>query len=56
MNDTPKNEHAQALGRLNAGKPRRQSPELVAKRRQLMANAREVLARKRAQQKEQVKL
>lgn len=44
-----KNPAAVALGRLNAGRPRRQSPELVAKRRQLMANARAVLAAKRAQ-------
>lgn len=50
-----KNPAAVALGRLNAGKPRRQSPELIAKRRELMAHARAVLALKRAQQKEQVK-
>lgn len=53
MNETPiKNPAAVALGKLNAGKPRRQSPELRAKRQQLMAQAREVLAHKRAQAKE----
>lgn len=53
MNKTPiKNPAAVALGKLNAGKPRRQSPELRAKRQQLMAQAREVLAHKRAQAKE----
>ena len=49
------NPHAQALGRLNRGKPRRTTPELSAKRRELMAKARAALATKRAQQKAEVK-
>ena len=47
----PKNQNAVALGRLNRGKPRRTTPELSAKRRELMAQARAALAVKRAAEK-----
>lgn len=42
MNETPptKNAAAVALGKMNAGKPRRQSPELRARRVELAAHAR----------------
>lgn len=46
-----KNPYAVALGRLSGGKPRRQSPELRAKRQAQMVKARAALAQKRAEAK-----
>ena len=47
-----KNPYAVALGRLSGGKPRRQSPELKARRQAQLAKARAVLAQKRADAKQ----